>query len=296
MADKRTTVAEIVSEIRPGMTVGIGGWGSRRKPMAVVRALCRSGITGLRVVAYGGPDVGLLCATGVATAATCPFVTLDVIPIDPHWRVARQGGKAELFELDEGMFFLGLQAASWRLPFLPSRAGLGSDVLTANPDIKTVRSPYDSGPFAEGPDAGAELVAVPAIHLDVAIIHANRADTAGNAQFLGPDRFFDELFLGAARRRFVTAERVVENGALEAEGPLSAVTVHRMLTDGVAETPRGAHFTACPPDYGRDDAFLRTYTAAATDDDAFAAFRARYLDVEEPEYQAAVAAGAETGS
>jgi glutaconate CoA-transferase, subunit A len=126
------------------------------------------------------------------------------------------------------------------------------------------------------------------LHLDVAVIHANRADTAGNAQFLGPDRFFDELFLGAARRRFVTAERVVGNGSLADEGPLSAVTVHRMLTDGVAETPNGAHFTACPPEYGRDEAFLRTYTAAAADDESFASFRSRYLDVEEHEYQVAV--------
>jgi len=288
MADKRTTVAEIVSEIRPGMTVGIGGWGSRRKPMAFVRALCRSGLSGLRIVAYGGPDVGLLCSSGVASSVTCPFVTLDTIPIDPHWRAARQNGRVELFELDEGMFYLGLQAASWRVPFLPARAGLGSDVLAANPEIKTVRSPYADGPFAEGPDAGAEFVAVPALHLDVAVVHANRADVAGNAQFLGPDRFFDELFLGAGRRRFVTAERVVENGTLAEEGPLSAVTVHRMLTDGVVETPNGAHFTACPPDYGRDETFLRTYMAAAADDEALASFRAQYLDVEEHEYQARV--------
>jgi len=120
-------------------------------------------------------------------------------------------------------------------------------------------------------------------------VHANRADTAGNAQFLGPDRFFDELFLGAADRRFVTAEKVVANGALEAEGPLAAVTVHRLLTDGVAETPRGAHFTACPPDYGRDEAFQQEYAAAAADGDAWAAFRRRYIDVDEAGYQRAVA-------
>ena len=55
MADKRTTIDDIVGELRSGMTVGIGGWGSRRKPMAVVRAICRSDLTDLTVVAYGGP-------------------------------------------------------------------------------------------------------------------------------------------------------------------------------------------------------------------------------------------------
>jgi acyl CoA:acetate/3-ketoacid CoA transferase alpha subunit len=291
MADKRTTVDEILAELRPGSTLGIGGWGSRRKPMALVRAICRSNLTDLTVVSYGGPDVGLLCATGKASRVVCPFVTLDSIPLDPHWRQARQQGRVSLTELDEGMFFLGLQAAAWRVPFLPSRAGLGSDVLRVNPDLRTVRSPYTDGPFADPDDpedGGAELVASPALRLDVAVIHANRADTAGNAQLLGADPFFDDLFLGAARRRFVTAEQVVPNGELTEHGPIAAVKVHRLLTDGVAETPGGAHFTACPPDYGRDEAFQKEYVASAKDPEVWDAFRARYLEVDEARYRQAV--------
>ena len=142
MADKRTTIDDMVGELRSGMTIGIGGWGSRRKPMAVVRAVCRSDLTDLTVVAYGGPDVGLLCATGKVRKVVCGFVTLDSIALDPHWRAARQHGRVEVMEVDEGMFFLGLQAASWRVPFLPTRAGLGSDVLTVNPGLQLVRSPY----------------------------------------------------------------------------------------------------------------------------------------------------------
>ena len=145
MADKRTTVDDIVGELRSGMTVGIGGWGSRRKPMAVVRAICRSDLNDLTVVAYGGPDVGLLCAAGKVRKVVCGFVTLDSIALDPHWRAARQHGRVEVTEVDEGMFFLGLQAAAWRVPFLPTRAGLGSDVLRVNPDLRLVRSPYGAG-------------------------------------------------------------------------------------------------------------------------------------------------------
>lgn len=287
MSDKRSSLDEVVAEVRSGMTVGIGGWGSRRKPMAAVRALCRSGADDLTVVSYGGPDVGLLCALGKVRRVVCGFVTLTSIPLDPHWRAARQSGAVELAEMDEGMFYAGLQAAAWRVPFLPTRAGLGSDSLARNPDIKTVRSPYVDGPWHDPEDTGAEFAAAPALRLDVAFVHANVADVAGNAAFTGPDRFFDELFLGAAGRRVLTAERVVDQGALPGEVPLSRVTVHRLLTDAVVEAPGGAHFTACDPDYRRDERFMREYVAAAADPDSWAAWRARWLDVPEEEYQRA---------
>jgi acyl CoA:acetate/3-ketoacid CoA transferase alpha subunit len=295
MADKRTTIDDMVAELSSGMTIGIGGWGSRRKPMALIRALCRSQVDDLTVVAYGGPDVGLLCATGKVRKVVCGFVTLDSIALDPHWRSARQHGRVEVMEVDEGMFFLGLQAAAWRVPFLPTRAGLGSDVLSINPDLRTVRSPYGAGhpylPHAD--DADIELVAMPALHLDAAFVHVNRADQAGNGQTLAPDPFFDQLFLGAADRRFLTTERVVDNGALSDEGPLERIVIHRMLTDGVAETPGGAHFTANPPDYGRDEVFQKEYAASAGDAAEWEAFAQRYVFVSEPEYRANVAARSE---
>ena len=228
MSDKRTTVDDIVGELRSGMTIGIGGWGSRRKPMAVVRAICRSDLTDLTVVAYGGPDVGLLCAADKVRKVVCGFVTLDSIALDPHWRAARQHGRVEVMEVDEGMFFLGLQAASWRVPFLPTRAGLGSDVLTVNPGLQLVRSPYgaDSPYLADPADADVELVAMPALHLDAAIVHTNRADAAGNGQVLSPDPFFDPLFLGAAERRFMTTEAIVENGDAGGRGPPALDRAH----------------------------------------------------------------------
>ena len=289
---KLLSESDVVSQLADGMTIGIGGWGSRRKPMAVVRALCRSNLTDLTVVAYGGPDVGLLCATGKVRKVVCGFVTLDSIALDPHWRAARQHDKVEVMEVDEGMFFLGLQAASWRVPFLPTRAGLGSDVLTVNPDLRLVRSPYGAdSPYLNDPaDADVDLVAMPALHLDAAIVHVNRADTAGNGQILSPDPFFDALFLGAAERRFVTTERIVPNGELADETrPLSTVPIHRMLTDGVAEARGGAHFTANPPDYGRDEAFQKEYATAAGDPGTWEDFARRYVLVTEDEYRAHVA-------
>jgi len=126
VTDKRSTLEDVVSDLESGMTIGIGGWGSRRKPMAVVRAILRSDLGDLTVVSYGGPDVGLLCAAGKVRRVVFGFVTLDSIPLDPHFRAARQSGSIDATELDEGMFYLGLLAAAQRLPFLPTRAGLGS--------------------------------------------------------------------------------------------------------------------------------------------------------------------------
>lgn len=122
MTDKTMTADDVVSRLSSGMTIGIGGWGSRRKPMALVRALLRSEVTDLTVISYGGPDVGLLAAAGRIRKLVAAFVTLDSIPLEPHFRAARQRGAFELMEIDEAMFMWGLHAAANRLPFLPVRA------------------------------------------------------------------------------------------------------------------------------------------------------------------------------
>ncbi len=87
-------------------------------------------------MSYGGPDVGLLCATGKVKKVVYAFVSLDSIALEPHFRTARQHGHGQTLELDEGMFLLGLQAAAWRVPFLPTRVGLGSDVVERQPEIR----------------------------------------------------------------------------------------------------------------------------------------------------------------
>ena len=93
--DKRVTIDDVVAEIHDGMTVGIGGWGSCRKPMALVRALCRSDVQDLTLVSYGGPDVGLLCRAGKVKHVVYAFVSLDSIVLEPHFRNARQAGVVE---------------------------------------------------------------------------------------------------------------------------------------------------------------------------------------------------------
>lgn len=278
------TEDQAVARLEPGMTIGVGGWGSRRKPMSLIRALLRSDLTDLTIVSYGGPDVGLLCAAGKVAKLVFGFVTLDSIPLEPHFRAARQNGTIpHVVEYDEGMLQWALYAGSLRLPFLPTRAGLGSGVIDVNSDLATVRSPYDDG---------EELLAVPAIRLDACFVHMNRSDDRGNAQYLGPDIYFDDLWLGATDpgHRYLSCEQVVETHALLDEASFHTLRINRSMVDGVIEAPNGAHFTSCDPDYGRDESFQAEYAGAARNPETWAGFEARYLSGSEAEYQKAVRA------
>ncbi|MFJ8022994.1 CoA transferase subunit A [Streptomyces sp. NPDC096311] len=281
MSDKTMTTDEVISRLHSGMTLGIGGWGSRRKPMALVRALLRTGITDLTVVSYGGPDVGLLAAAGRIRRLVTAFTTLDSIPLEPHYRAARERGAFELMEVDEAMFMWGLHAAANRLPFLPVRAGLGSDVMRVNPGLRTVTSPYADASSG----VREELVAMPALRLDAALVHMNRADRLGNGQYLGPDPYFDDLFCEAADAAYVSCERVVDTAELTKEAAPQTLLLKRSSVTGVVETPNGAHFTSCAPDHGRDEPFQKLYATTP-----HAEFAARFLAGDEQAYQSAVRA------
>jgi len=284
--DKRMSIDQVVGSLESGMTIGIGGWGARRKPMALVRAIYNSDLTDLTLVSWGGADVGLLARAGKIRKLVYAFVSLDSIPLEPNFQRARQAASIpEIVELDEGMFQTGLRAAAQRVPFLPMRAGLGSDVLVNNPWLRTVTSPYDEGHGHE------ELVAVPALKLDAALVHLNRADQHGNASYLGPDPYFDDLFAMAADRTYLSVEQIVDTAGLTVDTPVQRLLLSRMMVTGVVETPRGAHFTTCLPDYERDERFQRAYASAASgSDEEWQAFHERFLAGDEASYQAAVQA------
>ncbi len=276
---KEMSIDDVIGRISSGMTVGIGGWGSRRKPMALVRAMLRSDLTDLHIVSYGGPDVGLLLDAGKVSKLTYAFATLDSIPLEPLFGRARQDRAATFREWDEGMFQTGLRAAAQRVPFLPMRAGLGSAVMDNDPDLRLVTSPYADG---------EQFLAVPALHLDVALVHMNRADQYGNAQYLGPDPYFDDLFCMAATEAFVSTEQIIDTAGLTVDAPLQSLLINRTMVAGVVETPNGAHFTTCTPTYERDEKFQKAYATAAKDPETWTAFRERFLSGDEAAYQAAV--------
>lgn len=254
MIDKTTSIEEIAAQVESGMTIGIGGWGGRRKPMAVIRELLKTDVKDLTVLAYGGPDVGMLAAAGKIRKLIFGFVSMDLVPLEGHFRQARQAGAFEVMEVDEGMFQLGLKAAAARMPFLPTRVGFASDVLTTNPEIKTVTSPYEDG---------EEFIAMPALNADIAICHVNQADRLGSSRISGPDPFFDEWFCRAADRAYLTAEEIVDTEAFNDPVIALQMPIERNLIHGVAHAPCGAHPTSCGPEYGIDVAHLQAYNGAA---------------------------------
>lgn len=254
--DKSTTLEALAGKVQSGMTLGIGGWGGRRKPMAFIRELLKTDVKDLTVVAFGGPDVGMLAASGKLKKLVFGFVSMDLVPLEAHFRKARQAGAFDVMELDEGMLQLGLKAAAARLPFLPTRAGLASDVLTTNPELKTIRSPYDDEEV---------LVAMPALHLDLAVCHVNQSDLLGNSRISGPDPFFDEWFCRAAQQAYLTTEELVTTKAFDDPMVALQMPIERNLVQAVALAPLGAHPTACGPVYGMDVNHMTQYNAAAKD-------------------------------
>ena len=270
--DKILTHEAVISDLSNGMTIGIGGWGARRKPMSLIRAICQSDLKDLTLISYGGPDVGLLCAHKKVKKLIFGFVSLDMIPLEAHFRQSRQNSEIEVMELDEGMVQWGLRAAAMDLPFLPTRVGLGTDVLTHNPELKFVTSPYSDE---------ENLVAMPALNLDVALLHVNKSDEKGNTQIIGPDPFFDELFARAAKKTFISSEEVVSTQELGGKEGAIFNRFERSLVTGVVHSAFGAHPTSCAPNYGFDMKHLKEYSDAAK---SFEEYSSKYMNKTHEEY------------
>ncbi len=276
--NKEMPAAAAIAQLRSGMTLGIGGWGPRRKPMALVREILRSDLKDLTLVSYGGADVGMLCAAGKVKKLVFPFVTLDAIPLEPYYRKARESGVIEVMELDEGMFEWGLRAAGMRMSFLPTRVGLATDVLAKNPSIKTITSPYADGEV---------YVAMPALKLDAALIHVNEADRLGNTLVRGADTFFDHLYARAADKCYVSTEVLRERFELDAD-TAKLNPFERYLVVGVVHAPGGAHPTYMGPDYGWDMEHFKRYNASATEENGWQKYVEEFVSPGESAYLAKV--------
>lgn len=273
--DKQMSMAEVVGQLRDGMTIGIGGWGPRRKPMALIREILRSDLKDLTIVAYGGADVGMLCAAGKVKKLVFAFVSLDFIPLEPYFRKARQSGSIEVTEIDEGMMLLGLRAAAWGVPFIPTEVGLGTDLVKVNPDIKVIDSPYDN----------KEWIAMPALKLDASLLHVDRADKRGVCQIKGADHYMDDWFARAAENTYVTCDELVDASYFADGEEARYVYWERSATAGVVEAPGGAHPSSCTPLYGFDVPHFKEYNASAKEG-GWESYADKYINGKtEAEYQ-----------
>jgi len=265
MLDKRIDSKDFIAQINDGCSILIGGWGPTRKPMTLLREIVKSKVKDLTILSFGGIDVDLLIGAGKVKKLIYPFVSLEGAPAKPaNFQRARKAGEIEVMELSEYLFLAGLKATADRLPFWPARSGLGTDILTMNPEIETFEAPYTK----------EKLVAMPALQADIAIIHVNAADPSGYGQIVG-DPLWDKLFVNAAEKVFLSAEKIVPLSKLKSDPKTIEIT--NFWVDGVIEAPYGAHPGGCYPDYVWDESHLKKYSAAAADPESFKAYIDQYV-------------------
>ncbi len=264
MSDKRRSLAEAIASIPDGSRIALGGNTLHRAPAAAVHELIRQGRRGLELVKTAGAyDVDVLCAAGVASIVSAGFVGYETVAgMAPHYRRAVEGGTVEAREHACYTIIAGLRAASQGVPFMPLNGLQGSDLVELR-GFARVRDPYAPA------DTAQDVVVVPAIIPDVALIHVQEADKDGNARIIGPV-YEDALMARAARRVIVTAERIVDRAVLTAAPERTSIP--GFLVEAVVDAPNGAWPTSCAGQYGYDDALLRDFVAAAADPARLSAF------------------------
>jgi glutaconate CoA-transferase subunit A len=239
--------------ITDGCVLATGGAGLSRKPIAAVRALAARRTRELELVTFvGSLDVELLVGAGCLRAVRSSSVSLGPLGRANAFADGAGAGRFEDLEESEWMLLGRLRAAAAGLAFMPTRAALGSQLLE-HAQLETVTDPY----------TGDELLALPPLHPDVAIIHAWRADELGNIQLPWPrDHLWDvDLLLArAARHTIVTVERLVSTAEVIASAPHTVL--YPFEIDALIEVPGGASPTASPPDYAAD---LESVASVAAD-------------------------------
>lgn len=266
-ADKRVALEEAASLVADGSTVGIGGLSLSCSPMAFCRELVRAGTRDLELVAVvNGMATDWLIAGGCVKRLLMGLTSFEGFGLAPAFRRAAQSGSIEVEEWSEHTLICALQAAIAGVPYMPTRAGLGTDMLALHPErtweVLDERS-------------GQRFVACAALKPDVAIIHVHEADRLGNCRMHPKLVWFDTEVVKAATKVIVTCERIVDTDTFRAAP--EATGFPSFAVDHVVEAPNGAWPTACWPEYSYDGDFYRAYQAASRDPAAYAAFLEEHI-------------------
>lgn len=239
-------------QIRDGDCLAIGGGLSSREPMAAVRALIRKGVKYLKIVGSAhGIDVDLLCGAGAVDVCGESYVGFEQdFGMAPNYRRAYETGQVQVSDSCCYTLVQQLRAAISGIPFMPMRSIRGTSMMNLHPEYKTMTCPY----------SGDELVLVPAIRPDVALIHAQYADIHGNLAIQGPP-VADILFAKASKKVLVTVEKIVPHDELLNHG----IAVPYFYVTNLTEIAYGAHPTSCYPFYAYDRNHTADYYRAAAD-------------------------------
>jgi len=246
------TLEDAAALVTDGSTVAFSGAVLRGKPVAAARAL--AGKRDLDLMAFTGSlEVELLLAAGALRSVTSSYVGLGSHGAARGFGRAVAAGTVDDRERSEWMLVGGLRAAVMGIPFMPTRAALGSELVELS-GFHTVVDPY----------TGGEFLAVPPIRPDVGIVHAWRADEDGNVQFPWPPDHLADADVLVARASLVTIVTVEEIVPREVVADATERTrLFGFEVDLLVEAPGGARPGSCPPLYGEDEAWLEEHAGAA---------------------------------
>ena len=277
--DKTMSLREAVQRyVNDGCHISIGGFTINRNPMAAVYEIIRQGRQGLHLYAHSnGQGVDELIGGGcvarleIAYGGSGRFASTCI-----RFRKAVEGGTLAVEDYTNYQMSLRFLAGAMGVPFLPTRSGLGSDIVAKwgfSPELRmtTDRIPDQKLCVVDNPFTGhtdiQKVVLVPAIHTDVAIIHVQQADGQGTARIKGLP-FVDVEQAKAAAHVIITCEELVEPETLRENSDLNRIPP--FIVDAVVPVAYGAYPTACYGHYDYDPVFLKRYAELSADDAAYA--------------------------
>ncbi|WP_026002760.1 CoA transferase subunit A [Rhodococcus sp. R1101] len=255
-ANKIITMREAVATyIEDGMTVALEGF-SHLIPFAAAHEIIRQGRRDLTLCRMT-PDIvsdQLIAADCVSKLVASFFASGSAGSLyEIRRRIENHDPVAlEVEEYSHYGMVCRYQAGAAGLPFFPLRSYAGSDLPKINPNIRLVDDPF----------GGGSVYVVPPLNPEVTIIHAQRADHAGNVQIWGIAGVQQEAVY-AAKKAIVVVEEIVDDDVIRSDPSRTLVPSHAV--DAVVLCPRGAHPSYAQGYYDRDCAFYRRWTAISKD-------------------------------
>jgi len=246
---KLITLDDAISTyIQDGDLVGFGGLSFWRKPIEACREIIRQDKKDLSLCTFvGGIEIDMLVAAGCASQVRACFVGMEIFGMAPNYRKAVESGSIKISEESEASIALGLRASYLKVPFMPLKGIIGTDMPKVRNDIKQFKDPLGSD---------TELMALPKIDLDVAILHVPYADEYGNGNIAGAV-WMDDDMAKTAKKTIIITEKLVETEDIrylpgKAQLPMQTTTA-------VVKIPYGAHPTSCYPFYTFDPLHIQAY-------------------------------------
>lgn len=265
LVDKRMTEAQAVSRfLFDGAYIGTELYGTVRCPMSLVNEIVRQGVKDLRVAGQGVFELDMLLAAGLVKALDLTYIGLEVYGISNCLRREVESGRVEhCVEWSNAAIAWRFKAAAMGVPFIPVRSMLGSDTLK-----------YSAAKVVKDPFTGEPLCLLPALVLDVGLIHVHRADQYGNAQIDGISGFAAEM-ARASKRLIISAEEIVDCEDFRCHPDRTIIPYY--LVDAVVEAPFGSHPGEMCYRYDRDEAHIRAWVEASKDPLETQAYLDRYI-------------------